>query len=49
MFVLGCTWLALHVWTAEHGPLLLAAGVTLVQPRPERWRWARQRVGQPSS
>jgi hypothetical protein len=38
MFALECTWLALHVWASEHGPVLLAAAVALVQPRPERWR-----------
>ncbi len=41
-FVLGCTWLALHVWVSEYGPLLLTAGVALVHPRPERWRRSRR-------
>ncbi|PRY48149.1 hypothetical protein LY71_11035 [Geodermatophilus tzadiensis] len=31
-FLLGSTWLALHVAVTEHGPLLTAAAVCLLAP-----------------
>jgi hypothetical protein len=31
-FLLGSTWLALHVWAAEHGHVLVAAALCGVAP-----------------
>ncbi|MGY1684747.1 hypothetical protein ACI8AK_04055 [Geodermatophilus sp. SYSU D00867] len=31
-FLLGSTWLALHVWVAEHGHVLAAAALCGVAP-----------------
>lgn len=31
-FLLGSTWLALHVWVAEHGHVLMAAALCGVAP-----------------
>ena len=35
-FVLGATWLALHVWVGENAALLCALAVTAVGPRAVR-------------
>jgi hypothetical protein len=40
MRLLGSTWLALNVLVAEHGTLIAAAAVCLVQPARTRWRQA---------
>jgi hypothetical protein len=31
-FLLGSTWLALHVWVAEHGHVLVAAALCGIAP-----------------
>ncbi|SFT34073.1 hypothetical protein SAMN05660657_00214 [Geodermatophilus amargosae] len=38
-FLLGSTWLALHVWVAEHGHVLMAAAVCGAAPA---WSLARR-------
>ncbi len=45
MFLLGSTWLALHIWITEHGIMIAAATLCVAQPAHTRLRRPVPRAG----
>jgi hypothetical protein len=49
MFLLGSTWLALHIWIPKHGIMIAAATLCMAQPAHTRLRQLVRRTGAEAS